>query len=733
MQRHQTEKWLVKASQFGEEEIAAVKVISKQLGLCVPTAQLLVNRGCRSVEEAQSFITKSEEQLHDPFLMKDMNKAASHLLKTVKEGKRIVIYGDYDVDGVTSLSILYLYLKSLGANVGYYIPSRLGEGYGMSEGPLKTIRSEGTELIVTVDTGITAFEEAEIIKNLGMELIVTDHHECHTELPDAVAVVNPKQPECTYPFKELAGVGVVFKLLCALQYLTKPAEGLMGATLEIADKYIDLVAIGTIADVMPLVDENRLIVARGLNIIEKNPRVSLDALIKAAGGDSKPYQKRKITSGFIGFTIAPRINAAGRIQNASQAVELFLTENPELAEKRANELCDINKQRQAEENVIIEQAFAKIDAEHDFEHDPVIVLSDEGWHHGIIGIVASRITEKYMCPCILISFDEVGDGSGKPDGDDENVGKGSGRSVKGMNLVNALSHCADLLVKFGGHELAAGLSIKRGNLEEFKQRINDYARGCFDEEQTVHYIEAECELSPIDVTMTQAIELYKLEPFGVSNAIPVFYMERMEVNHVSSVGGGKHTKLILKKDNLVITAMYFRKSPAELDIYPGDFIDITFNLDINEYQNTKTLQFIVKSARLTEDISAKEAAEHALYASINDGTCDVHELSSEEISSIIPTRDDFSSVYTLLKREIHSSHTLFSMRALSKLVNNSGANMRYVKLKYIIRVFQELNILSIDEKDADNEVYSFSYVYVKNKADLDKSNVLRKLRSFLSR
>ena len=724
-------KWLVKASHIDTEKSAQVERISKELGICKPTVQLLLNRGCIDSHSCIDFLEKKTEQLHDPFLMRDMKKAAEHILETAANGKKIYIYGDYDVDGVTSVSILYMYLASIGADVGFYIPSRLGEGYGMSHNSLCKLHSDGCAMIITVDTGITATEEAKLIKSLGMELIITDHHECYADVPEAYAVVNPKQQSCPYPFKELAGVGVVFKLLCAMEILRMPGVPVLDAVRNVADKYIDLVAIGTVADVMPLRDENRLIVSKGLHTVETAPRVSLEALLNASVGDGKSVHKHKITSGYIGYTIAPRVNAAGRIRSASIAVDLFLCEDPVKAKKLAEELCEINKERQIEENKIIEQAFAKINAEHDFEHDPVIVLSDESWHHGIIGIVASKITEKYSRPCILISFDDIGDGSGEISNKDTDIGKGSGRSIKGMNLVDALTHCSDLLLKYGGHELAAGLSIERGKLDDFKQRINDFARGCFDSEQPVASLEAECDLVPSDVTMAQATELYGLEPYGVSNAVPVFVMYGMKVAHISSVGGGKHTKLTLSRDNLIITAMYFRYSATELDVYEGDMIDVMFNLDINEYQNTKSLQYIVKDIRLAEKQAEFENNERHLYKQINDGLIDSSVLSQEEVASIIPNRNDFAAIYNLLKKEIRMEHDTFSIRALCNLLSTNGVPNRYVKVKYIIRVFQELNILGVDEIDQNAEIYRFKYIYVKNKADLDKSNILRKLKSSL--
>lgn len=723
-----SKKWLLKVSHQEKERIAEAKRMAEELGLHTATAFLLMNRGCADVNSAKQFLSKGTERLHDPFLMKDMKKAVTKILETVKEGKRITIYGDYDVDGVTSVSILLMYIRSIGGNAGYYIPSRLNEGYGMSEASLLKLKEEGTELIITVDTGITAVDEAELVNSMGMELIVTDHHECHSETPKAYAVVNPKQFDCEYPFKELAGVGVVFKLICALEISRCSDKPVIDCIRKVSEKYIDLVAIGTIADVMPLKDENRLIVSEGLRRIETKPRVSIEVLIAASNGDARAnVVKRKITSGFVGFTIAPRINAAGRIRNASIAVELFLSEDRETAIKYANELCDINVLRQQEENKIIEEAYEKIEAEHDFKHDPVIILDHESWHHGIIGIVASRITERYGKPCVLISFNEIGSKHSK--GDTSDIGKGSGRSIKGMNLVDALTHCKDLLVKYGGHELAAGLTIERDKLEDFKTKINDYARGCFDGEKPVTYVEAEYEMEPDEITMEQAGELFKLEPYGVSNPVPVFATFGMKVSNISSVGQGKHSKIILSKDSLVVTAMCFRKSPEDLCILAGDEVDVMFNLDINEYQNMKSLQLIIKEIRLSEAVYEKEKSEKEFYSRIKEGSFDFSKLTSNEISEIIPERKDFADVYNLIKREIRLGYETFSIRQLLRLLQQNGVAMRYVKLKYILLVFEEMNILGVDRVNEANEVYKFSYVYVKNKADLDKSHILRKLRA----
>ena len=470
-----TEKrWIVKSDSTPETE-AAVLAISSALSVSKTLARLLVCRGYRTPDAARAFIRMESELLCDPFLLADIEPAIARIRRALEREERIVIYGDYDVDGVTAVSTLYLYLSSHGGNVGYYIPNRAGEGYGVSAAAIDRLHAEGASLIVTVDTGITAAEEVAYAKTIGVDVVVTDHHECRSALPAAVAVVNPHRPDCPYPFKELAGVGVVFKLICALE------ERLTGdsrreCVARLCRKYADLVAIGTIADVMPIKGENRLIVSYGLGIMEKSRRLGVSALISAAQGQADGAKSRyrtepKITSGYIGYTLAPRLNAAGRLRSAEVAVELFLATDPARAREIAEELCEANRERQIEENRITTAAFEKIEAEHDFENDPVIVLSDDTWHHGVIGIVSSRVTERYGLPSILVSFEGC---EGEHKGED--VGKGSGRSVKGLNLVDALLASEDTLLKYGGHELAAGLSVSRQMLPAFRKKINDYAR-----------------------------------------------------------------------------------------------------------------------------------------------------------------------------------------------------------------------------------------------------------------
>lgn len=720
-QKTSMKRWNVRSTheQIISDPVAAE--ISRALGVTLPCAELLVTRGCHTAEEARIFLGKGGEILHDPFLMKDMRAGAARVIEALERKERIVIYGDYDVDGVTSVSILYLYLQALGADIHYYIPCRKGGGYGVSRAAIDQLIEEGTQLVVTVDTGITATDEIAYAAERGVDFVVTDHHECREVVPTACAVINPKQEICPYPFKELAGVGVVFKFLCAVECLLHPEDSMVNCVRRISYEYADLAAIGTIADVMPIKDENRLIVSLGLSRMEQTKRIGLSELIQLSrngDGKSKPSAIKKITSGFIGFTIAPRINAAGRISNASIAVELFLTKDKRKAIELASRLCDINRERQVEENKIAEEAYEKIAADAESQRS-VMVLDDESWHHGIIGIVASRVTEKYGCPSILISFEDGDDGSG------DDVGKGSGRSVPGMNLVEALNHCSDLLVKYGGHELAAGLTIKRSKLPEFRRRLNEYASSCFRDGNPEAVMEVDCELTPTDVTMHFAEELFLLEPYGISNPVPQFVMYDVTVNDVIPVGAGRHTKMILSKDDLSVVAMFFSISPSELTFGAGDCIDVLFNVDINEFRGVKSLQLIARDARISAAETELIESSREIYERIKSG--EVIGTADE----YVPNRDEFGSIYQFLRREFRSAHDTLYLPHAVRLLRRQGIDIGYVKMKFIIRIFQELNLVGIDEQE--NDRYRFSITYTKNKTSLDKSNIYRRLKSQYSK
>ena len=462
---------------------------------------LLYNRGYTDAESASRFLRFTGEDFHDPFLLRDMDKAVERILRAARDGERIYVYGDYDVDGVTSASLIYLYLTSLHADVRIKIPKREGEGYGVSTSAIDAIAEDGATLIITVDTGITAAAEVEYAKGLGIDFVITDHHECHGELPNAVAVVNPHRPDCSYPFSELAGVGVIFKTVCACEMRRCIDEGRSAeeGIRRITTEYCELVAVGTIADVMPLVNENRPIVKLGLDKLERGEgRPGLISLLDASSKKTGEVKKpRKVTSGTIGFGIAPRINAAGRMSDALIAVRLLLAEDEARVAAYTEELCEINRLRQLEENEIATEVYDMIENDSRYGNDKVIILAGNNWQQGIIGIVSSRVTEKYGLPSILVTYR----GSMGETESDEDDGKGSGRSVKGLNLVEALAACEDLLVKYGGHELAAGLTVKRGKLDEFRRRINEYAKERLTDEDLSDRAFADCEIGASEVNM----------------------------------------------------------------------------------------------------------------------------------------------------------------------------------------------------------------------------------------
>ena len=709
-----------------EEANSAVSAIARTLGVDPIIAKLLYNRGYQDPTSATSFIRMENEMLRNPFDMADMMKGVQRIKKALDNKEKITVYGDYDVDGVTSVCTLYLYLKSLGASVEYYIPNRSGEGYGVSVGAIDSIKEGGTTLIITVDTGITANEEVTYAKSIGVDFLITDHHECRLDLPEASAVINPHRPDCMYPFKELAGVGVVFKLICAYEEF-RSGESRMKSTLKIIKEYADLVAIGTIADVMPIKEENRIIVKYGLDMIENTNRVGLAALIDVSSNKqdarhndrydrNRKKRRAKITSSFIGFTLAPRINAAGRVRSATIAVELFLSDKYSDAVKIAEQLCAANRERQAEENKIMQEAYEKIESL-DIKNNPVIVLDADDWHHGVIGIVSSRITEKYSRPSILVSFE------GNEGDTDllEDVGKGSGRSIKGMNLVDALCYCSDHLVKFGGHELAAGLSVTREQLPLFIEKINEFAKANLSDEDMIPVIEADCEIDFRDATFALADSLQLLEPYGVGNPVPQFIMRNVSVSEVSGVSDNKHTRLTLSDGRTGISAMYFSNSPADLGVFPGDKVDILFNIGINEWQDRKSVQLIIRDIKVAMSSESQYKHNRQKFEEIKAGE------TFTQADGYFPEREDFVAAYKFLQNSLHLGVDTFTHKDLLNKLTATGADIGYVKLKFIIMIFKEMNILQIDE--FEDEKYRFKLHYSTTKKNLSKSSILRKLRS----
>lgn len=720
--------WSVKY-QPTDDSMVALSEISQSLGISDICASLLYIRGYTTAQTAQSFLNSTDLLMHSPLLLKDVYRAVDRIADALKKHERIAIYGDYDVDGVTSVTMLYLYLKELGADVGYYIPNRMDEGYGLSNKAISHLASLGVKLIITVDTGITATEEVKYATSLGIDTVVTDHHECQDELPDAIAVVNPHRADCPYPFKQLAGVGVIFKVITAYEILeVKGRDREKEAVSSIYRRFADLAAIGTVADVMPIVDENRIIVKYGIAMLEHTERLGISALMEAAsiggnpnvrpavGDRPKPTRPRRINSSYIGFTLAPRINAAGRIASASEAVELLLSDNEDSAELLAQQLCETNYQRQLEENRIAQSAYEMI--ENDFDPDcRVIVVASDEWLGGVIGIVSSKVTEKYGLPSILVSFKDSFDGD--PDGLD--IGKGSGRSIKGFNLVDALSHSREYLVKFGGHELAAGLSVRRKDLDKFRNAINEYARTVLSDDDLCRHIEADREVSLSELDMKLAREITLLEPFGTMNPAPNFIMNELRVLRIYSIGGGSHTKLVLEQNGRSVDAVMFHRSSLQLGIHENDLVDVLFSLEINRYNNVESIQLILQDIRRSERFVSYFKDERALYARVSEGA----EFSAED--ALIPTRDDFAVLYSLLRREFSTGNDVMTDEDLVNMLSRvKGCNIRLAKLKLMLDILNELELCTVSELSTG--LYRYEICKRSEKADIESSEILKKLK-----
>ncbi len=558
-----------------DAEPGTVLQIANEFGIPSMLATILLNRSIADSEKIRAYLNKSIGGVHHPFELKDAKKAAGRILEAIGKSEKIVIYGDYDVDGITSTAILYQFLCSVGADVSYYIPSRSDEGYGINILALQKLKKQGASLIITVDCGITATGEVTFAKSIGLDIIITDHHTCKEDIPQACAVVNPKQPDCGYPFKDLAGVGVTFKLILA----TALEAGKRAK--DYFDKYIDMVAVGTIADVVPLTDENRIFVANGMKNIKFTENKGLRALLFTSGISDKP-----INAGIISFIIAPRINAAGRIGDASTAVELLSTDSNDRAMEIALSLEEENRKRQLTEQGILKEALEMVEGNSEFLKKKVLVLAREDWHHGVIGIVASRIVERYAKPAILIS---TTDGNGK----------GSGRSIKGFNLFEALSACSDLLMKYGGHELAAGLGLKTDDIAEFDKRINAYADAVVSEEDMQPSLRLDASVNIYDLTVENAEKIKILEPFGMGNPQPVFALLNARLIAVRTISEGRHCKLTLAQNGKYVEMIGFGMGELAGRFVVGDMVDAAFCMDINSYREGKYLQLILKDVRFS--------------------------------------------------------------------------------------------------------------------------------------
>lgn len=553
--------------EFYEKNEEIIKEVQEEFQISKLLATVIVNKNLKTKEEIEIFLNPTRNDYHDPYLMPDMEIAVDRIVNAIESKEKVIIYGDYDVDGITSITVLKKYLLDRGLEVDEYIPNRLNEGYGLNKNAINKIAKDKYTLMITVDCGISGMEEIEYANSLGLETIITDHHEPSDVLPNALAVVDAKRKDSKYPFNQLAGVGVVFKLIQAIsmKYNLDNKEYL---------KYLDIVCVGTISDIVPLVNENRVIAKLGLKLVEVTRNIGLKTLLNQIG-------YRKIDSSTISFGVAPRINACGRMGHEREALKLFLTENVIEAQSIAIKLNEYNRERQETEKKIFEEVLEKIEKSE--KNKPCIVLADEKWHHGVIGIVSSKITEMYYKPSILICYE----------GEE---GKGSGRSVPGFDLYDALTNCNEYVDKFGGHAMAIGITVNKNNFEKFKQSFEEYVQNA-DIEELTPVIQIDEEITIKDIQASTAKEISLLEPFGEANKMPIFMYKNLKIDSIRVLSEGKHLKLTLKDDNLIIDAIGFNMGQRIDDFLLGDKVDIVGNLEINVFNNKENVQINLKDLR----------------------------------------------------------------------------------------------------------------------------------------
>lgn len=547
--------------------------------------KILYRRGIKDHEEIERFLTPSKEQLHSPYLLNDMDKAVKRIQQAKALEEHIVIYGDYDVDGVTSTSILYMFLKEQGYKVSYYIPNRTEEGYGLNKGAIELIK-EYSSLMITVDTGIAANEEVDFGNTIGMDIIITDHHECQESLPKAFCVINPKRPDTTYPFDSLAGVGVTFKLIHALAIAQNAVEKIW--------KYLDIVALGTIADVVPLRDENRIITYFGFERMKDTVHPGLRALLNTVRNG-----ELKITSNLIGYQLGPRINAAGRISDAKIGVELLTTKDEKVAKTIAEALENENRKRQDMEMAILKEAEAYIEQYVDVKNEDIIIVAGKEWHHGVIGIVASRILSKYYKPTIILTLED-------------GIYSGSARSVEGFNIFEALNHVKEHMIRFGGHEMAAGLSLEEAELEPFRKELNAYGKELLNEELLTPSLDIDLELQADSISLNVCDELDKMEPFGVCNPTPTFAV-RGFIQYAQKIGGDKHLKVALQKNHTVLHCIGFDKGYLADCLTEGEEVIVACEVTKNVWNNKTSVQLRIKDIISSEESILKSKYYLSLY------------------------------------------------------------------------------------------------------------------------
>lgn len=656
-------------------------------------AMALAARGVETGQAARDFLASDPAMLADPMLLRDMETAVARIERALAADETIAVYGDYDVDGITSTCLLAHYLRGRGGTVLTYIPDRLEEGYGLNGGAITRLKEQGVTLIITVDCGITAVAETELARALGVALVITDHHACQMPLPAAVAVVNPQRPDCSYPFQALAGVGVALKLVLAMGG-TARAE-------ELLEEYAPLAAMGTIADVMRLTGENRAIVSLGLRLLAQTRRPGLRALLRQCGLEGKP-----LATGAVGYSLAPRINAAGRMGNADLAVELLLTEDEARGEELVRQLCELNRSRQTLEAALFEECVERTERLPPNQRH-ALVLMDSTWHQGVAGIVASRLSERYACPAFVIC---VQDG----------LGRGSGRSYGGINLVAALQACEPLLESFGGHAQAAGFLVAEEKIPALREALCAYVNGCAGEDGLTSVLEIDGELCDPAALSLEAVEaLSQLEPCGEGNPKPVFSLSGCKVTSLSDVGGGKHLKLRLNAGGQSLDAIFFSATSTQAKLTVGDRVDVAFIPQINEYRGLRTVQLQVSDLR---PALTRAQAERALYERFTHG----EPLSPPEAASLLPSREEFVALWKYLKRQETSGGLMGTAQRLARgLAQDSGEPETVPRTMVCLEVFCERGLIQLEHKTDRLEI---SLNQVSEKVNLEQSHILCKLR-----
>lgn len=649
-------------------------------------ARILLNRGVSTAAEAKAFLKTSADALYDPYLFRNMKAVVERIVTAIRRGEKITVYGDYDVDGITATSLLLKVLREFGGKADFYIPSRFTDGYGVNSAVVERIAAEGTTLMITVDTGITAVKEVEEAKRLGMDVIITDHHECQSVLPDTL-ILNPKCPDSGYPFGELAGVGVVYKLACALNALLGHGDGI--------ERYAPLAAIGTVADIMPMREENRFIVRKGLELMKELDCPGLQVLLERCVGD------RPVDTSTVGFIIAPRINAAGRMGSAQLGVELLTTRDKKVAERLVDELCKENQQRQSTENEILNRAIEMIEGDPSLRRRNAIVLWSEDWHNGVIGIVASRLKERYGKPCILFTVNGE-------------FAKGSGRSVRPFNLFEALEQLSGGLEKFGGHAFAAGVLVRTEQLEQFRDAFCQKVDAFLAENQFDECIEMDCLLNEADLNVHKIRELDKLAPFGRGNETPIFGFMNAELLEAISTANGNHMRLSMRCGNLRVTAFYFNVTAFDFCYQAGETVDVVFEADINEYNGRSSVRLLVKDIRY-----GSVKAEPLMNL--------LRRFEQMEVSlADVPSRNDIAAVYRYFKKQEDLEKQHFDLFTLQeRIAREQQARLTFGAIYFSLSSLRELGVLSYRLSDS---LLTEMQIHPENRVNLEDSVILKKLK-----